>query len=143
MKLCECTVQLKQVEMYIKYLFLFLLQFALEPMAASLFRPTNNTTTGIFETGTPTVLTLTAIWRSHGSRTRHSTSVSSSTYGRSQVTCSSATWTLRRSFCRDCRSYEEEHCSSSPFMTSSSPYSSRCVRCRTWRCQPSEVSPFY
>lgn len=127
--------------MYLCYkLFLSLLQFALEPMAASPFRPTSNITIGIFETGTPTVLTSTATWRSHGSRTRLSTSAFSSIYGRSPVTCSSATWTSKRSFCRDCRSYGAELSSNLPFMTPSSPYSSRCVRCRTWRCRLSEVN---
>lgn len=111
-------------------------------MAAYQFRPTSNITTGIFETGTPTVLTSTATWRSRGSRTRHSTSVSSSISERSPAMSSSATWTYGRSFCRDCKSYAVEPSSSSTFTTRSSLCSLRCVRCRTWRCRPLEVNIF-
>lgn len=118
---------------------MFAVQFASVPMAVSPYRPTSSITTGIFETGTPTVLTSTVTWRSHGSRINPSTSASSSTYGRSPVTFSSVTWTCKRSSCRGYRSSVAEPSSSSISTTTSSRSSSQCVRCTTWRCRPSEV----
>lgn len=102
-------------------------------------RPTNNITTGIFETGTPTVLTSMVIWKSHGSRTKPSTSASSSTYGRLPATSSSVTWTCAGSSSRVYRSSVAGPFSSSIFTTTNSPFSLPCVKCTIWRCRPSEV----
>lgn len=114
-------------------------KFASVQMAVSPCRPTNYITTGIFETGTPTVLTSMATWRSHGSKTIPSTSASFSTYGRSPVTCSSVTWTCAGSSSRAYRSSVAGPFSNSIYTTTNSPSLLRCVRCTTWRCHPLEI----
>lgn len=120
-------------------LFLFL-QSASEQMAVFPCRPTNTTITGIFETGTPTVLTSTVTWRLRGSRMKPSISAFSNIYARSPDTSSLVTWTYGRSSFLDCKSYVEGPSLSSIFTTSSSHCSSRCAKCTIWRCRPSEVS---
>ena len=109
-------------------------------MAASPCPPISNITTGIFETGTPTVLTSMAIWRSRGSKMKPSTSVSSSISEKSPDMSSSAMSTCADSFYQDCKSFAAETFSNSNMLIPRTLSSLQCRKCTTWRCRPLEVS---